>query len=101
MLDHTPEVLLITGPAGAGKTAVAQRWALTCPYECAQISLDDVRLMVKSGYADPQDGWGPIYTKMAPWRDRDDAIVIDNSCLSLGDTVAAMEGRFEATIDVS
>ena len=52
-------MILISGPAGAGKTAFANEWARTRPYPCAHISLDDVRLMVKSGYADPQDGWGP------------------------------------------
>ena len=51
------KVLLITGPAGAGKTAAAQEWARTRPYPCAHVSLDHVRLMVKSGYADPRDGW--------------------------------------------
>ena len=58
-MDEAPEVLLITGPAGAGKTVVADEWARTRPYPCAHISLDDIRLLVKAGYADPLDGWGP------------------------------------------
>ena len=54
-----PDVLLITGPAGAGKTSAADAWARSRPYRCAHASLDDVRWMVKSGYADPRQGWGP------------------------------------------
>ena len=50
-------MLLLTGPAGAGKTAAARRWAATRPYPAAHVSLDDVRDFVKSGYLDPQDGW--------------------------------------------
>jgi hypothetical protein len=50
-------VLLLTGPAGAGKTAAAERWAATRPYPAAHVSLDNVRDFVRSGYADPQDGW--------------------------------------------
>lgn len=55
--SEAPEVLLITGPAGAGRTAVASEWARTRIYPCALVSLDDVRSMIKSGYADPLDGW--------------------------------------------
>lgn len=58
-MDEAPEVLLITGPARAGKTVVADEWARTRPYPCAHISLDEVRLMIRSGYADPLDGWAP------------------------------------------
>ena len=54
-----PEVLLIAGPAGAGKTVAADEWARTRPYPCAHISLDEVRGMIRSGFADPLDGWGP------------------------------------------
>ena len=28
-------------------------------YRWAHVPLDDVRLLVKSGFADPQDSWGP------------------------------------------
>jgi ABC-type cobalamin/Fe3+-siderophores transport system ATPase subunit len=58
-VKEASEVLLIAGPAGAGKTTVAEQWASSRPYRCAHVSLDDVRLLVKSGFADPQDGWGP------------------------------------------
>lgn len=50
-------VLLLTGPAGAGKTTVARAWATTQKRPTAHISLDDVRDFVKSGYAHPPDGW--------------------------------------------
>ena len=52
-----PDVLLVTGPAGAGKTVAASAWAETRTYPCAHASLDEVRSMVKSGYADPRQGW--------------------------------------------
>ncbi|MET9256052.1 Pro-rich N-terminal domain-containing protein [Streptomyces sp. NPDC003717] len=52
----TVAVLLI-GPAGAGKTSVAQHWASHRRVPTAHISLDDVREWVRSGFADPQAGW--------------------------------------------
>jgi AAA domain len=56
-LGKAPFVLLLTGPAGAGKTTVAAEWASTRVTQTAHLSLDDVRDFVKSGYADPEDGW--------------------------------------------
>jgi adenylylsulfate kinase-like enzyme len=52
-----PFVLLLSGPAGAGKTTVARAWASIQQRPTAHISLDDVRDFVKSGYAHPPDGW--------------------------------------------
>jgi len=52
-------VILLTGPAGAGKTEAARVWASTRPYPTAHVSLDDVRDFLKSGYANPEDGWTP------------------------------------------
>jgi hypothetical protein len=49
--------VLITGPAGAGKSAAADRWAIQRTAPTAHIALDDVRRLVKAGYADPADGW--------------------------------------------
>lgn len=50
-------VLLVSGPAGAGKSAAADAWASEqAPYS-AHIELDAVREFVKSGLADPRDGW--------------------------------------------
>ena len=50
-------ILLITGPAGAGKTTVADAWARTRVDRRAHVSLDSFRLLVKSGYHDPRLGW--------------------------------------------
>lgn len=50
-------VVLLTGPAGSGKTVAAEAWASTRPYPTAHISIDDVRDFLKSGYANPADGW--------------------------------------------
>ncbi|MFJ6619876.1 AAA family ATPase [Kitasatospora sp. NPDC091335] len=50
-------VLLLTGPAAAGKTTLADRWARQQSEPTIHISLDDARDWVKSGYASPEDGW--------------------------------------------
>ena len=50
-------VLLITGPAGAGKSSVAQAWAASRSETCAHLQLDDFRQLVVSGYHDPRIGW--------------------------------------------
>jgi chloramphenicol 3-O-phosphotransferase len=50
-------ILLLIGPAAAGKTSVARRLADRCPTPAAHASLDDVRDWVRSGYADPSSGW--------------------------------------------
>ena len=50
-------ILLITGPAGAGKTTVADAWEKSRADKCAHLSLDSFRLLVKSGYHDPRSGW--------------------------------------------
>ncbi|MFX4292194.1 AAA family ATPase [Streptomyces bohaiensis] len=49
--------VLLIGPAGAGKTTVARRWADQRQVPTAHISLDDVREWVRSGFADPRSGW--------------------------------------------
>ncbi|MFF3872004.1 Pro-rich N-terminal domain-containing protein [Streptomyces sp. NPDC001978] len=53
----TTLAVLLIGPAGAGKTSVAQYWADHRRVPTAHISLDDVREWVRSGFADPQSGW--------------------------------------------
>ena len=50
-------ILLITGPAGAGKSSVAEAWAASRDFGCAQLSLDTFREFVKTGYHDPRNGW--------------------------------------------
>ena len=52
-----PFVLLVTGPAGAGKTTAAAAWAAAQAYPTAHVSLDAVRLNIRSGLAHPEDGW--------------------------------------------
>lgn len=54
MVDH---VLLISGPAGAGKSSVGEQWASSRQNRCAHIELDDFRRLLKSGYVDPRDEW--------------------------------------------
>jgi len=53
-------VLLLTGPAGAGKSAAAAAWARAQPGYTAHIQLDDVREMVVGGFADPIAGWSEL-----------------------------------------
>jgi len=50
-------LLLITGPAGAGKTTVAAEWAASRDERCVHLSLDSFRHMVKTGFIDPKYGW--------------------------------------------
>ena len=50
-------MLLITGPAGAGKTTAAQAWASARPHPASHVSLDSVRFNIRSGRVDPLDGW--------------------------------------------
>ncbi|WP_443075822.1 AAA family ATPase [Streptomyces sp. TRM 70351] len=54
---HAAVAVLLIGPAGAGKTTVARYWADHRRVPTAHISLDDVREWVRSGFADPQQGW--------------------------------------------
>ncbi|HZC07223.1 MAG TPA: AAA family ATPase, partial [Ktedonobacterales bacterium] len=51
--------LVITGPAGAGKSVAAETWAQAQSQPTAHVSLDDVREFLRTGYADPRDGWTP------------------------------------------
>ncbi len=55
--NEHPFVVLLTGPAGAGKTTVARAWATSQERPTAHISLDDVRDFVKAGLVHPADGW--------------------------------------------
>ena len=50
-------VILLTGPAGAGKTATASAWARSHRHPTVHLSVDAIRKFVKSGYANPEDGW--------------------------------------------
>jgi chloramphenicol 3-O-phosphotransferase len=51
------QVLLISGPAGAGKTAVARYFADTQTAPALHLSLDDIRCSVRAGFILPSLGW--------------------------------------------
>jgi len=51
-----PPLILLTGPAGAGKSATADAWARRQRRPTLHLSLDDLRDRVKAGYANPEDG---------------------------------------------
>ena len=55
MVQH--RVLLITGPAGAGKSTVAEEWAIANENDSVHLSLDSFRELVKSGFRNPELGW--------------------------------------------
>lgn len=52
-------LLLLSGPAGAGKTTVADAWACRQTRPALHLSLDALRERVKSGYANPEHGTTP------------------------------------------
>jgi len=58
-MSEIPPLLLLSGPAGAGKTTVADAWARRQPRPTLHLSLDDLRDRVKAGYANPEDGATP------------------------------------------
>jgi chloramphenicol 3-O-phosphotransferase len=51
-----PPLILLTGPAGAGKSATADAWARRQARPTLHLSLDDLRDRVKAGYVNPEDG---------------------------------------------
>jgi predicted kinase len=52
--DETGEVALFGGPSGAGKSTLARAWCATRP-QAAHIELDEIRQLIISGRADPQE----------------------------------------------
>lgn len=55
-MNH-PYLLLISGPAGAGKSEFAERWASTRDHPCARISVDELWDSIKAGRVQAVDGW--------------------------------------------
>lgn len=53
--DTTGVVALFGGPAGAGKSTLARAWCATRPH-AAHVELDEIRHLIVSGRADPQEG---------------------------------------------
>lgn len=45
------KIILLTGPAGAGKTSIAQKFLNNQSGEWAYIAQDDIRQLVRAGYA--------------------------------------------------
>jgi len=54
MNAYVAQVVLFGGPAGAGKSTLARAWCATRP-QAAHLELDEVRSLIISGLADPQE----------------------------------------------
>ena len=50
-------IVLLTGPAGAGKSSAAALWASRGNSPRAFIDVDSLRLMIRAGVALPEHGW--------------------------------------------
>jgi predicted kinase len=51
------KLIFITGPSGTGKSTTAKQVAVSYPTPCALLDFDSIREFIKSGYAEPADGW--------------------------------------------
>ncbi len=54
---HVSTTIMITGPAGAGKSQAAAAWAARGVTPRACIDTDVLRLHVRAGFAAPEHGW--------------------------------------------
>lgn len=52
-----PYLLLVSGPAGAGKSELAELWASSQEFPCARVTPDDTWDLIKSGHVDPVFEW--------------------------------------------
>lgn len=52
-----PALLLLTGPAGSGKSTAAAAWAARGDSLRAAIDVDALRLLIRAGAALPEHGW--------------------------------------------
>lgn len=51
------EVLLVTGPGGAGKSTACEAFAKTAVGVWAYLSQDDIRQLIRAGFKNPSQGW--------------------------------------------
>lgn len=58
-----PYLLLVSGPAGAGKSEFAELWASSRDHECARVSVDEVWDSIKSGRAHAVEGWSDEHAR--------------------------------------
>lgn len=82
--------VLITGPAGAGKTTVCEAWAASRA-RSAVVEQDALRRLVRSGFADPTTGWDD--ERSAQWA------LARRQCVSLAD--GYLRAGFDCAIDAS
>lgn len=54
---NTAKLIFLTGPSGSGKSTTAKEVASNWPTKCALLDFDYVRTLIKSGYAEPANGW--------------------------------------------
>ncbi len=50
-------IVFVSGPSGSGKSTTARHVAAHMSGLCALLDFDQVRLLVKAGYAEPAYGW--------------------------------------------
>lgn len=52
-----PTFVLLTGPAGSGKSTAAAAWAAQGTEPRALLDVDELRALIKAGFAHPEHGW--------------------------------------------
>ena len=53
----SPTFVLVTGPAGSGKSSAAAAWAAQGTATRALLNVDELRTLTKAGFAHPEHGW--------------------------------------------
>jgi hypothetical protein len=52
-----PVFVLLTGPSGSGKSTAAGLWAASGTQPRALLDVDQLRALIKAGFAHPEHGW--------------------------------------------
>lgn len=52
-----PSFVLLTGPSGSGKSTAAAAWAAQGREPRAVLDVDQLRALIKAGFAHPEHGW--------------------------------------------